>query len=254
MKIVIIEDEKLTANDLASTIKEYDEQIEIPAILSSVKEAIRYFEQEKEPDLIFSDIELGDGLSFEIFKATQIQAPVIFCTAYDEYALSAFNANGIDYLLKPFTLNSVSNSLDKYFRITQQKQSTDTLQLNKVMQLLENRETEPPSTILVHYKEKILPIKLQDIAAFYLENQIVHLITFDKKIYFPSKSLEELEKLTSKYFFRTNRQSLVNREAIVDVSNRLGRKLWVNLKVPLNDSVTVSKEKASTFLDWLSGS
>ncbi|MDW7694556.1 LytTR family DNA-binding domain-containing protein [Flammeovirgaceae bacterium SG7u.111] len=251
MNIVIIEDEKLTANDLANTIKEYDPAIEIVAKLHSVKDALRYFYEGVKPDLIFSDIELGDGLSFEVFQAVKLYVPVVFCTAYDEYALEAFKANGIDYLLKPFTFKTVSASLDKFYKITQASKTAEVDQLGNVMRLLEKREPEPPSTILVHYKDKILPIKLQEIAVFYLENQVVHLITFDRKVYFPDKSLEELEKITGKGFFRTNRQSLVNREAIVDVSHRLSRKLWVNLSVPIKEAVTISKEKSTSFLNWL---
>ncbi len=253
MKIVIIEDERLTANDLADTIQHFDASIEIAAKLLSVKDAVRYFRENEEPDLIFSDIHLGDGLSFEIFKATQINVPIIFCTAYDEYALNAFNTNGIDYLLKPFTLATVRRALEKFNRLTQSAKGQESSQLEKIMKFFEKKDSENPTSILVHYKEKILPVKLQDTAIFYLEDSLVHMITFDQKKYFPGKSLEELEKITGKNFYRANRQYLVNREAIVDVSNQLGRKLWVNVSVPLKESITVSKEKMLHFLHWLSG-
>lgn len=253
MKIVIIEDERLTANDLAETIQQFDASIEISAKLLSVKDALHYFQQNEEPDLIFSDIQLGDGLSFEIFKTTKISVPVIFCTAFDEYALTAFGANGIDYLLKPFTLSSVSAALEKFLRITKSAKPDGSLQYDKIMKLFETRGMENTSAILVHYKEKILPIKLQDTAVFYLEGDVVHMVTFDHKVYFPSKTLEDLEKISGKNFYRANRQILVNRDAIVDVSNHLGRKLWVNVSVPLKESITVSKEKTPHFLKWLSG-
>ncbi|AYB34113.1 LytR/AlgR family response regulator transcription factor [Chryseolinea soli] len=253
MKVVIIEDERLTADDLAETIQQFDTGIEISAKLLSVKDAVRYFQKHEEPDLIFSDIQLGDGLSFEIFKATKISVPVIFCTAYDEYALTAFGANGIDYLLKPFTSASVAAALEKFYRITKSTKGPEALPLEKIMKLFETRAMENTSAILVHYKEKILPIKLQDTAVFYLEGDVVHLVTFDRKVYFPGKTLEELEKVAGRNFYRANRQILVNREAILDVSNHLGRKLWVNVSVPLKESVTVSKEKTPHFLKWLSG-
>ena len=253
MKIVIIEDERLTANDLAETIQQFDASIEISAKLLSVKDALHYFQQNEEPDLIFSDIQLGDGLSFEIFKTTKISVPVIFCTAFDEYALTAFGANGIDYLLKPFTLSSVSAALEKFLRITKSTKRDESLQYDKIMKLFETRGMENTSAILVHYKEKILPLKLQDTAVFFLEGDVVHMVTFDHKVYFPGKTLEELEKISGKNFYRANRQILVNREAIVDVSNHLGRKLWVNVSVPLKESITVSKEKTPHFLKWLSG-
>ena len=251
MTIVIIEDERLTANDLAETILQFDSSIKIAAQLLSVKEAIHYFQHNSQPDLIFSDIHLGDGLSFEIFRTAKINAPVIFCTAYDEYALAAFSANGIDYLLKPFTLSSVTAALQKFYRITQQH--TTGTPYEQIIKLFESNRTETITTLLVHYKEKILPIKLQDTAVFYLDGNLVHMVTFDGKVYFPGKSLEELEKVTGRNFYRANRQSLVNRNAIIDVSNHLGRKLWVNVSVPLKESITVSRDKAPHFLKWLSG-
>lgn len=254
MTIVIIEDERLTANDLAETIQQIDSSITIQAKLLSVKEAIQYFGDNEVPDLIFSDIQLGDGLSFEIFKATKLNIPVIFCTAYDEYALTAFSANGIDYLLKPFTQASVRAALEKFHRLTQASQKdSEALQYERILKLFEGRNAEASATLLVHFKEKILPIKLEQAAVFYLEENLVHMITFDRKVYFPGKNLEELEKMAGRKFYRANRQSLVNRDAIIDVSNHLGRKLWVNVSVPLKESITVSRDKASHFLRWLSG-
>ena len=253
MKIVIIEDERLTANDLADTILQFDPSAQISAKLLSVKDATRYFRENEMPDLIFSDIQLGDGLSFEIFTATKINVPVIFCTAFDEYALAAFSTNGIDYLLKPFTLATVSAALEKFNRLTRSDRSSDAIQLEKIMKLFESRQTESAASILVYYKEKIFPIKLQDTAVFYLNDDLVHMVTFDQKIYFPRQSLEELERIAGNNFYRANRQCLVNRSAIVDVSNQLGRKLWVNVSVPLKESITVSKEKMPHFLRWLSG-
>jgi len=253
MKIVIIEDERLTANDLALTIQQFDAGIEISAKLLSVKDAVRYFRENEEPDLIFSDIQLGDGLSFEIFRTTKIQVPVIFCTAYDEHALTAFSTNGIDYLLKPFTRSTVSTALEKFKRLTQTSKNQDALKLEMIMKAFEVKGTENLTSILVSYKEKIFPIKLEDTAVFYLENNMVHMVTYDHKKYLPGKSLDELEKMIGKKFYRANRQYLVSRNAIIDVSNSLGRKLWVNVSVPLKESITVSREKMPHFLKWLSG-
>jgi len=250
MTIIIIEDERLTANDLAETIEQADGTITIAAKLLSVKDAIRYFKDNEAPDLIFSDIQLGDGLSFEIFKEAKIDTPIIFCTAFDEYALAAFRTNGIDYLLKPFTLETVAAALEKFNRLTQFNQQSSA-SLQSIMKLFENRDN--PTSILVNYKDKILPIKLKDAAVFYLDGDLVHMVTFDKKTYFPGKTLEELERIVGKNFYRANRQCLVNREAVVDVSNQLGRKLWVNVSIPLKESITVSREKVPHFLKWLSG-
>ncbi|MBL0745660.1 LytTR family DNA-binding domain-containing protein [Chryseolinea lacunae] len=121
------------------------------------------------------------------------------------------------------------------------------------MKRFDNRGAETATSILVPYKDKIIPVKLQDAAVFFLENDVVHMITFNQKEYFPGKNLEELEKISGKNFFRANRQVLVNRNAVTDVSNQMGRKLWVNVSVPVKESITISREKMPQFLKWLSG-
>jgi len=250
MKIVIIEDESLTAKDLAATILELQPGTEIAAMLSTVKDAIRYFQQEERPDLVFSDIQLEDGLSFDIFTQVPVQAPVIFCTAYDEYALQAFKANGIDYILKPFTNNMVATALHKYeFLKEQLVMKTDPFASIKA--LLSNRKTTEQGAVLVYYKDRILPVATNDIAVFYTKNSVVHLTTFDGRTYTVNKNMEELEKATEPLFFRVNRQFLVHRKAVVDASSYLSRKLSVTLSVPVPEVVTVSKEKMPQFLQWL---
>lgn len=254
MKILIIEDERLTAEDLEDTLLQIDPSIVIAAKLRSVKESILYLQHNPEPDLIFSDIQLGDGLSFEIYSQVSINVPIIFCTAFDEYALDAFRTNGIDYLLKPFTSETVQAALQKFKKLTQSAQPRIDPQYDAIMKLFSSQQAQnTPTSLLVHYKEKILPIKLADTAVFYLENETVHMLTFEQKTYYPGKNLEELEKLVGNTFFRVNRQYLLNRAAVIDVSNHLGRKLWVNVSVSLKESVTVSKEKTPFFLKWLAG-
>jgi len=248
MKIVIIEDEPHTAQDLASTIKKVAPEAEIMAVLPSVKEATAWFDNNDSPDVIFSDIQLGDGLSFAIFDAIDAGIPVIFCTAYDEYALQAFKAAGIDYILKPFTEKTIAAALAKYHALkdsfTKSIQSYATLEKGI-------SDLKKQSAVLVHYKDKILPVKLDDIAAFYLRNDLTHLTTFTKEEYFINETLEEAERLAGSRFYRVNRQCLLNRKAIKDVSKYFGRKLLVNLNLPFAEKVTVSKVKASHFLAWL---
>ncbi len=180
MTIVIIEDEKLTADDLAETIVKADPKAQILASLSSVKEAIAWFRDNEKPDLIFSDIQLGDGLSFEIFKSISSTIPVIFCTAYDEYALNAFKVNGIDYILKPFTLATIVDALAKYNEL-KNNFSRKILQYEQILQLFEDKKKQKKGSVLVYYKDKILPVRTDDIALFYIENEITYLITFDQK-------------------------------------------------------------------------
>ncbi|HZH54743.1 MAG TPA: LytTR family DNA-binding domain-containing protein [Sphingobacteriaceae bacterium] len=249
MKIVIIEDEKLTAQDLELVLSEVNPAIEIISILSSVKQGKQYFQNQAEPDLIFSDIQLGDGLSFEIFEETPVKSPIIFCTAYDEYALQAFQQNGIDYVLKPFSAEAIRAALDKYERFSDLF-SRPTDQLQELRKLLEQNKPAT-SSILVYHREKIIPIKISDIAVFYIENQLTHLITFDEKTYYLNTSLDQLEKKCGPEFFRANRQHLINRQAVREASHHLSRKFTVKLQVPLPTSITVSKEKLSEFLTWL---
>lgn len=252
MKIAIIEDEPLTAEDLTETILKVDPNAIITTCLSSVKEAVSYFQKNEKPDLIFSDIQLGDGLSFEIFNSLSISTPVIFCTAYDEYALNAFKANGIDYILKPFTKKIIADALTKY-RELKNNFSQIATSYETILELFENRKNQQPTSVLVYIKDKIIPIKLSDIALFYIENEITHLMTFSQKIHSINKTLEELETITGQSFFRANRQYLINHKAIKDASQYFHRKLTVNLSIPFAERITVSKVKASDFLNWLSG-
>lgn len=250
MKIVIIEDEKFTANDLATTIKTIEANAKIVSILSSVRSAISYFQCNVAPDLIFSDIQLGDGLSFEIFNTLEISSPVIFCTAYDEYALSAFKTNSIDYVLKPFSSDAIENALTKY-KSMKQSFSNEEQQYKALVDMLTNRNIPETASVLVHYKDKIKPIRIDDIALFYLDNKLTHLITLDQQYYTINKNLEELELLIGDRFFRVNRQCLISRKTVIDASHYFSRKLSVNITVSFQDKITVSKEKTPQFLDWL---
>ena len=253
MRIVIIEDEKLTADDLAETIVQAGSENEIIAILQSVEEALSYFRSNPAPELIFSDIQLGDGLSFEVFSALQMNTPVIFCTAFDEYALNAFKANGIDYLLKPFTLTSVQAALTKFHHLRNAAPTQNETYFQSFIKEITTQYQPRQSAILVYYKDMILPVKVDDIALFYVENEITHLLTFENKVYYPKSNLDELEKITGSQFFRANRQCLLNRRSVVNASSYLSRKLSVAVSVPFNDIITVSKEKTPQFLSWLSG-
>lgn len=251
MKIVIIEDEQLTASDLAATIKSVEPGAEIAAMPGSVKESISYFAAGNHCDLIFSDIQLGDGLSFEIFSKIKIAAPIIFCTAFDEYAINAFKTNGIDYILKPFSTEAVHAAIQKYYQLKQTFAPNNTSQLETVLKTLMAGSAQSSTNLLINYKDKILPIRIFEIALFYVENELTHLLTFDNKVFTVGKNLEELEQICGKGFFRVNRQCLINRKAVVDVTRFFSRKLLVNLTVPFEEIITVSKEKTPQFLGWL---
>jgi DNA-binding LytR/AlgR family response regulator len=251
MNIVIIEDEGLVADELEINIRKLmNEPLQIDKI-RSVKEGIAHFKNSDVPDLIFSDIQLGDGLSFEIFIAAPVLVPVIFITAYDEYALDAFKANGIDYILKPFTSRILEKAIEKYRQLKKVLSTEQTPQYEALMQLLAARDTQRSASVLVYHQDKIIPVKIEEIAVFYLENEVTHLVTFSGKRYYPNKNLDELERIAGANFFRANRQVLVCRNAIIDVSSFFSRKLSLNLKIALDEKVIVSKGKAAQFLAWL---
>ena len=252
MDIVIIEDEPLTAEDLADTISEVDDRSQVVACLESVKESIDYFNNSDSPDLIFSDIQLSDGLCFELFQKMDIVVPVIFCTAYNEYAIQAFKANGIDYIVKPFNRKMVLEALERYRKLKHTfSGQPDPIPYDALMDMLTEKKNRHPASLLVHHKDQILPIKTEDIAVFFIENEMTRLFTFDRGLYFIDKSLDDLDKLTDSGFFRANRQHLVNRDAVKSASRKFNRKLVVRLSIPYKETITVSKAKAPDFLDWL---
>jgi two-component system response regulator LytT len=253
MNIIIIEDERLTAEDLADMITEAEPGINIAATLSSVREALDYLRNNEEPDLIFSDIQLGDGLSFEIFQALDIKAPIIFCTAYDEYAIEAFQTNGIHYILKPFREEEISKAIDKYNNLRSTFAPVDS-SLNSILQLFQKKSPSKAASVLVHYKEKIIPVRLEDIAVFYIKHEVTHLYTLDKKTYTLNKTLDEIQQITGSDFYRANRQIIINRNAIQNVEQYFARKISVTLTVPFETIITISKEKITHFLEWLEGS
>jgi len=251
MKALIIEDEKITADDLAQSIKAVRPNYKIQQFTTSIKSTITYLKTEPAIDLIFSDIQLSDGLSFEIFKKVEVQVPVIFCTAYDEYALNAFETNGIAYLLKPFSKETIEKAIDKFENLTHRKDD----KLVRLIQHLEQSKVQSIShTILIYQGEKIIPVKLDNIAVMQLQNGIVKLHTFDHKKYAASETLEELSSLSHPDFFRVNRQHLVHRKAIKDAARYFNRKLVLHLNFPYQEDIIISKEKATSFLNWLSQS
>ena len=251
MKIIIIEDEKLTAQDLAKTIKAINPAIEVLALLHSVEEAIAFFQTEPSFDLIFSDIELGDGLSFEIFEKIENKTPIIFCTAFNEYALQAFKTVGIDYLLKPFSKTTVAKSLEKYHSLKEQfVPQADSLP--NLMAFFKNQllPTKMPS-VIVQKGDKIIPLDGNSIAFFCIEENVVFAHTFDQKKHLLTQKLDVLEQTFHPAFFRANRQFLVNRKAIKDAAHHFNRKIVINLTIPFGEQIMVGKLKVAAFLDWL---
>lgn len=252
MKVIIIEDEKLTAKDLAKTLVAIDADIEIVATIHSVEEGLAFFQNDYESDLIFSDIELGDGLSFDIFHKHQNVSPIIFCTAYQQYMLDAFKTAGIDYVLKPFSKVSIEKALLK-FNSLKENFEKPTSDITIVYDAIKNNLLGKVSSIIVHQGDKIIPINGNDIALFFIENECTFAFTFEQKKYLVNQKMESLEK-TFPDFFRANRQFLVNRKAIKDASQYFNRKMLANLNVPFKEQIIISKLKTTDFIQWLAKS
>ena len=252
MKIVLIEDESITAKDLANTILEIEPQFEILKILTSVEESIHFLKNNNEIDLIFSDIQLGDGLSFEIFEKTENKIPVIFCTAYDEYALEAFNTFGIYYFLKPFTKETVKTALSKYYQLKEKLQLSNEEFTNVIKEIKNKLYPSATSSLIVYEGDKIIPINSSKIAFFYIENKFTYAQTFDNKRHIIPQNMDYLERHLSPHFFRANRQYLLNRNAVKDASQFFNRKIIVNLTVENHEKIIIGKLKTTAFLDWLS--
>ncbi|UOE52539.1 LytTR family DNA-binding domain-containing protein [Mucilaginibacter sp. SMC90] len=250
MKIIIIEDELTTATELRAIIESLDRSINVSAILTSVTAAIKWLDNNDLPDLIFADIQLGDGLSFEIFKKVQLATPVIFCTAYDEFAIQAFDSNGIDYLLKPLDKTMVKKSLEKYQRVKTHFANGDiSKKLENAMRLL---DTNYKQSILVHFREKIIPVKTSEIKYVYVANGKVSLQQADGGSYAANYTIDQIEEwLNPKIFFRANRQFIINREIIQDLEHYFNRRLLIKTIGDTPEKIIVSRERSQEFLRWL---
>lgn len=252
-RVLIIEDEVKTGKELKSMVEEARDNMEVVAILPSVKSALKWFEENPKPDLIFSDIQLADGLSFEIFRQVEIDAPIVFCTAYDEYAIQAFDANGIDYLLKPIDDDKLQRGLTRFEKMII-SENGDNMSLYKAQleNLLQEVDKSYKNSLLIHFQEKIIPIRTSDIDFIHSESGIVTIYMHDHKHYYTNHTLESLETmLNPKMFYKANRQFILNRGAILNIEHYFTRRLVVKLIQTAPEQVIVSKAKASDFLRWV---
>jgi DNA-binding LytR/AlgR family response regulator len=252
LNVVIIEDEKFAIDKLKNILSELVPDINFAAIITSVKEGIDYFSGSPKRDLIFCDIHLTDGLSFEIFNRFQIDAPVIFTTAYDEFIMKAFDYNSIDYLLKPVNIQELSKALQKYKSLQQHFSHS----ANKLTNLLEYIGAPRKTRMIVKKGLENIAIKMEDIVLFYTENKMVYLIDKQKSKYVYDKNLSLLElELDPVLFFRANRKYVVNINFIKSYKTYEKVKLILELSVPdIQHQIIVSQETAPEFKKWLSGS
>ncbi len=255
MKVLIIEDELLLAKELEASIAEVDASLKTIDVLPSLKVARKWFMQNPMPDMIFMDVQLSDGISFSLFNDFQISCPVVFTTAYDQYAVSAFRVNGVDYLLKPVMKEDLRKAIDKSKKII----DSNAAYPNSIKDLLQGLELRQgghsksfKEKFIVNFRNQWMPVNTKDIACFMKEN-LHYIVTFTGEKYILSfESMEEIEELIDpQIFFRANRQFIINIDAIQSVRSKENSKLTVTLKPPLKLEVDISRDKAPEFRKWM---
>lgn len=252
MKVLIIEDEAPAFRRLQKILEESDPQVEIVEVIDSVEEAIKWFRNHEAPNLIFMDIQLNDGISFEIFEQVKVSAPVIFTTAFDEYMLKAFKVNSIDYLLKPIRPEDLAQSLAKYREMKMSFGSRDTLDISQLVKEIRLDDRKFKSRFLAKQGDKLISIETEDVAYFQSRHGVVHLATQHDKKYLLDLSLDEVfQELDPEKFYRANRQFIVRFKAIAMVHRYHKGKLLVEMDPKTDEEIIVSAEKATSFKAWL---
>ena len=248
-RVVIVEDETAAVVNLRSMLQSINPEVDIIAVLESVEESVEFFSQQHDVDVVFMDIHLADGDSFRIFQSVDIAVPIIFTTAYDEYALQAFKVNSIDYLLKPFKVEDLRAALDKLARLTAAERASER---ERRQTMIEERSGDTMQTMLVRYKDKIIPLKMSDVAFFYTFAERVTVTTLTGDSYPVEKTLETLgRELPVDDFFRANRQFIVARAAVKDVAVWFGSRLALNLTIETPERIIISKARVPEFKLWL---
>lgn len=248
MKAIIVEDETAAVSSLKSILSQNTvTDIEILAELESIEESITYFRSFPHPDVIFMDIHLADGSAFKIFENVEIESPVIFTTAYDEYALQAFQVNSIDYLLKPITLAGLEKALNKLKLYGPEERKAHVRNTRDAIQ-----GQQKIKSLLIMMADKFYPLPVNDILYFYTANEKVSAYTVDGKKHPVDRTLDALnEQLDPAVFFRANRQFIISRNAIKDVDLWFGSRLSVNLTVSVPERIVISKTKSPLFKKWI---
>nr|WP_299344906.1 LytTR family DNA-binding domain-containing protein [Allomuricauda sp.] len=251
MKVVIVEDEPLAAEKLERYLLKYSKAMEILAILPSLEKSIPWInENQHSVDLFFMDVQLSDGLSFEIFSKISVKKPVIFTTAFDEFAIDAFQVNSIDYLLKPVKFTDLTRALQKLD--TLKAQFSNPIKIEPIVNQMSQKTYK--DRFLVQMGNHLNSILVNAIHVFYAEGRDAYLIAENGKRYMVEYTLETLEELLNpKHFFRVNRSFLVHINAISDVMVYSNRRLKLSLKSKLEKEVVVSREKVGEFKRWFEG-
>lgn len=252
MKALIIEDEKAAVRNLTALLADVAPEMEVIEALDSVADAIDWFATHPMPELVFMDIHLADGSAFEIFEYMDITCPVIFTTAYDEYALRAFKVNSIDYLLKPIGEEDMRAALAKLKHLHATR--SDEPDFLKLIRTLKREESYKTHFLVPSKGDKLLPLAVETISFFYIAEGIVKAVVAGGKEYVLTLTLDELvECLNPKLFFRANRQYLISRESVKDIDLWFNNRLAINLHTTTQEKIVVSKARVGEFKEWFAG-
>ena len=252
MNVVIIEDEHLTAERIATLLRQIDPGIKILSIIDSVKRSVEWFNSNPKPDLVFMDIQLADGLSFDIFDAVKIEAPVIFITAFQEYAIKAFKVNSVDYLLKPIAGDDLRAALDKYRRYFNHELTIPSIGGDLLQNIREMISKPHKSRFMVRVGDHIKTVDVENILYFYSLQKGSYIHTSDKRNYVIDYTLGALEEMLDPLLFhRINRRYLVTHKAISDLITLSSSKLKVILEHSDDDEIYISRERVASFKEWL---
>jgi DNA-binding LytR/AlgR family response regulator len=250
MRVVIVEDEIPAANRLAKMLQAITDETEIVKKIDSVEAAVKFFALADPVDLVFMDIQLADGLSFDIFQQTQVKAPVIFTTAFDQYTLKAFKVNSIDYLLKPIDEKELEQAVVKYKQLYHQKENGFSEKILKMVQEINN--TRYRERLLIKRGQQLSYLKTDATAYCFADGKLCYAIDFNSNKYLLENNLSQLEEqLQPNKFYRINRHLLVNIDAVNKVHTWLGGRLKLELVPSTKADTVVSRERVNGFKEWL---
>jgi DNA-binding LytR/AlgR family response regulator len=247
MRILIVEDETAAYENLVDILAEIDPGIQIAGYAESINQTIHWLQTNHVPDLILMDIHLSDGSAFSIFKSIKLETPIIFTTAYDEYAIEAFKVNSIDYLLKPIKVEDLKRALDKFRKWTRQ----DVLQyLSQLIHL--QPETKYKDKLLIPIKDKLQPVNINELSFFYTTDKNTRVYLNNGKYYSYSKTLEQIETILNPVdFIRANKQFIIARSSVKNITIWFDSRLLITLDIEPPERIYVSKNKAAEFKAWL---
>lgn len=253
MKVLIVEDEPYAQNELKRLLAKVSAGVTVLECIDSIEDTVHWLKSNPAPDLLFLDIQLSDGLSFEIFNLIEIKTPVIFTTAYDEYAIKAFQVNSIDYLLKPIKLENLQQAIDKFESLTLQfGNSGKGINIEQIQQLLEIHRPVYKSRFIAKVGDQIRHVELDQVAFFMAEDNEVMLVTKDNNRYIIDYTLDQLVgSLNPDDFFRINRSYIITPTSISKISKYFNSRLHLELIPKTEDTVLISRVKVPEFLDWM---